>query len=111
MDTLKQKFIYSRPDTEYFSQVIKKEELQLKKITGSRHVWTNNQWRNERIARGIYTPKFWIEQDFKNPETTYFVYELSLPKLLFGENLTELEERHLDAAVAKIVEFCKSIDV
>ena len=111
MDTLKQKFLYSRPTTKYFTQAVKKEELQLGHTTGSRYVWTNNQWRDERNARGTYTPKFWVEEDFKNPAVTYFVYELSLPKLLFGENLTELEERHLDEVVAKIVAFCQSIGV
>jgi hypothetical protein len=83
----------------------------LEHISGSRDVWTNNNWRKDQTARGFYIPKYWIEQDFINPDKTYFLIEFSAPKFLYGENITALKETDLMPLVKKISEFCKKLGV
>jgi len=111
MDTIKLKFKYPKPNNNFFSEQIHKKELGLEHISGSRYVWTNNNWRNEQIARELYIPKYWIEQDFKNADETYFLIELSVPKFLNGENISALKETDLTPLVQKISEFCKGLGV
>lgn len=111
MDTILLKFKYPRPTTHFFSERIEKKELHLPHISGSRYVWTNNSWRKKELLKGFYVPKFWIEEDFINKDITYFCIEVSLPKIIFQENLTALEAKHLEPIVQSIVEFCKKIEV
>ncbi len=111
MDTIKLKFKYQKPNNNFFSEQIHKKDLALEHISGSRYVWTNNNWRNEQTDKGLYIPKYWIEQDFKNPDETYFLIELSAPKFLNGENISALKETDLTPLVKKISEFCKGLGV
>ncbi|MFA5753964.1 MAG: hypothetical protein WC905_01205 [Patescibacteria group bacterium] len=111
MDTIKLKFKYSRPNNNFFSEQIHKKDLALEHISGSRYVWTNNNWRNKQTDKGLYIPKYWIEQDFKNPDETYFLIELSAPKFLNGENISALKETDLTLLVKKISKFCQELGV
>ncbi|MFA5753827.1 MAG: hypothetical protein WC905_00485 [Patescibacteria group bacterium] len=111
MDTIKLKFKYPKPNNSFFSEQIHKKDLALEHISGSRYVWTNNNWRNEQTDKGLYIPKYWIEQDFKNPDETYFLIELSAPKFLNGENISALKETDLTPLVKKISKFCQGLGV
>ena len=111
MDTIKLKFKYSKPDNDFFKEQIHKKELDLKHIAGSRYVWTNNHWRNGELVKGRYIPKYWIEEDFKDPAKTYFLIEFSAPKFLKGENISALIRADLMPLVKKISEFCRSLGV
>lgn len=77
----------------------------------SRSVYTGNTWRKEQQKNGIYVPKYWLEANFVDPSITYFVIELSVPKLLFGTSARELRNEHRDLAVQKIQEFCLAIGI
>ncbi len=111
MDTIKLKFPYTKPNNVFFSQQIHKKELALEHVSGSRYAWTNNTWRDKQTSRGLYIPKFWIEEDFKNSSVTYFLIEFSAPKFLFGENISALKEADLMPLVKKISEFCRELGV
>lgn len=111
MDTVRLKFRYSLPNNVYFQERILAKELDLEYAKGNRYIWTNNHWRKEQIRQGIYTPKYWIEQDFKNPNTTYFIIETSLPKLIRGENLTELANKYLENVYDALHHFFVQIKV
>jgi len=111
MDSIRFKFKYENPNTSFFEERIHQKELQLTYISGGRFAWTNNTWRRERQESGLYTPKYWIEQDFKFPEITYFCLETSLPKLINAENLTALKTNQLDEAVKAISNFCQVVGV
>jgi len=111
MDTVKLKFKYAKPNNSFFSEQIHKKELDLEYVSGSRYIWTNNKWRNEQIAKGLYIPKYWIEEDFINPSITYFLIEFSVPKFLNGENISALKEEDLAPLIKKISEFCKKLGV
>ena len=80
------------PGTIFFKDKIHSKELNLATNSGSRFIYTNITWRKDRIKRGFYTPKYWIEEDYLHKKT-YFVIELSIPKLLFGENKKEPKTR------------------
>ena len=77
----------------------------------SRSVYTSNAWRKEQQKNGIYVPKYWLEADFVDPSITYFVIELSVPKLLFGTSAREPRNEHRELAVQKIQEFCLTIGI
>lgn len=111
MDTIRLKFLWDKPDSQYFSQKIHHKELRLSFISGSRFVWTNNTWRKEQQALGFYMPKYWIEQDFKYPDVTYFYFEASLPKLMRGENITPFINYTADEAAKAISDFCRRINI
>lgn len=111
MDTIRLKFRYLKPDTCFFAEEIRQKELRLAHIPGSRFVWTNNTWRKEQQALGLYVPKYWIEEDFKYPEITYFYFEASLPKLIGEENITALKNNQMDEVVKAISDFCIKIGV
>lgn len=111
IDTLRLKFKYERMDTFYFQEKIHQKELNLFYASGSRYVWTNNTWRKDRQEQGIYTPKYWIEQDFLNPAKTYFCLESSLPKLLYGENHSIIHEHQFNDIVKALCDFTQEIGV
>jgi hypothetical protein len=111
IDTIKLKFIYRKPDNSFFNQQIHSKEIASDYISGSRFVWTNNKWRDEQSAKGLYMPKFWIEEDFVNPAITYFLIEFSAPKFLNGENISALKEADLMPLVKKLSEFCRKLGV
>jgi hypothetical protein len=111
MDSLKIKFLYNKPISNFFCEQIRKKELTLKDPYESKFIWTNNYWRKKQKVKGLYTPKFWIEKDFRYSSTNYFVLEFSAPKLLFGENVTALKESDLMPLVKKISEFCQKLGV
>lgn len=112
MDTVRLKIPRKLPvGSPYFQEKVHMKELQTEHLKGSRFVYTNNTGRKEQIAKGIYTPKYWIEEDFKNPAITYFCLEASIPKMLFGENMTELETNHFTEAVRAIQTFSKTIRI
>lgn len=112
MDTIKLKFRYNIPSSIYFQDKIHIKELKSPfSSKGNRFIYTNQKWRKDRKKRGIYTPKFWIEEDYINPEINYFVTEFSIAKLLFGENLTRLKSNDLEDAVVAIKNFFKEIKV
>jgi len=111
MDTIRLKFSYPKPDSVYFNHAIQQKELRLDFIAGSRFVWTNNVWRKEQQALGLYVPKYWFEQHFKYPEITYFCFEASLPKLLNRENITALKDCQLEEVAKAISDFCKKVGI
>jgi hypothetical protein len=111
MDTIKLKFSRKKPDNNFFNQRIHSKEIASEFISGSRFVWTNNKWRNEQIAKGVYVPKFWIEEDFIHPATTYFLIEFSAPKFLNGENVSALKGSDLMPLVRKLSEFCRKLGI
>ncbi len=111
LDTIRLKFKYERKDTFFFQEKIHQRALNLFYATGNRYIWTNNAWRKERQEQGIYTPKYWIEQDFLNPDKTYFGLETSLPKLLYGENHSIIHEHQLNDIVKALSEFMQEIGV
>jgi len=112
MDTIRLKFPHPLPrNSLFFSERITKKELHLEHIVGSRHVWTNNKWRNEQIKKGLYLPKYWIEEDFLKPENTFFYVETSVAKIIFKENLSAPESKHLQIFVKQIVDFCHQIGI
>jgi len=100
MDTIRLKFIYSKPNNIFFQE----------KIRG-KQIWTNNAWRKEQQEAGIYMPKYWIEEDFINPAKTYFYFEASVPKLLSEENITAIRDDQLDKVAIAISNFCKKVGV
>jgi hypothetical protein len=104
MDTICLKFPYNLPNNnQYFC------EQKVKK--GGCLLWTNNKWRNEQTAKGLYTPKYWIEEDFINKNRQFFIIEFSAPKMLFNNNLTELKNEHLEPLVEAIISFCRQIKI
>ena len=111
MDTIRLKFRHTLPNTDYFNEEIRKQELNLTYVAGSRFAWTNNAWRKERQERGLYTPKYWIEEDYKKPEITHFCFEASLPKLLNSENITPLCDGQLEEVITAIINFLKEIGI
>lgn len=118
MDTIRLKFRYDWNTIAqeyrelYFSEEIPQRKAgKITPTNSSRPVYTNNTWRKEQQKQGIYTPKYWLEMDFVDPHTTYFVIELSLPKLLFGTSVIEIKTEHRDLIIKKIQEFCKSIGI
>jgi hypothetical protein len=113
MDTIRLKTPLNFPaNNPYFSEQVKVRDLGLHTpIRGSRFVYSNQAWREERERQGIYTPKYWIEQDYVNPKITFLIIEFSIPKLVFGENLTELKEEHFPLVVEKLQNFLQEISV
>jgi len=113
MDTVRLKIPYALPQNNTcFSEQVKVRDLGLQTpISGSRFVYSNQTWRKERTNQGIYTPKYWIEQDYVNSSITFLVLEFSVPKLLFGENLTELKNEHFPLIVEKLQSFLEEISL
>ena len=111
IDTIRLKFKYELKNSSYFQEKIRQRELNLFYAKGSRYIWTNNTWRKDRQKQGIYTPKYWIEQDFLNPAKTYFCLEASLPKLLYGENHSIIHEHQLDDIIKSLREFLQTIGI
>lgn len=118
MDTVRLKFTYNlnaiaKANLEqFFCEEIPQRKLKMTNSNkGSKPVLTNNAWRKERRKSGLYTPKYWIERDFTMPQITYFVIELSIPKLIFGTSAIAAKSEHLSLAVQKIKDFCSSIGI
>lgn len=118
MDTVRLKFRYDWNSIAqeyfelYFSEQIPQRKLEkMTPTNSSRSVYTSNAWRKEQQKNGIYVPKYWLEADFVDPSITYFVIELSIPKLLFGTSAREPRNEHRDLAVQKIQEFCLAIGI
>lgn len=118
MDTVRLKFRYDWNSIAqeyfelYFSEQIPQRKLgKMTPTNSSRSVYTSNAWRKEQQKNGIYVPKYWLEADFVDPSITYFVIELSIPKLLFGTSAREPRNEHRDLAVQKIQEFCLAIGI
>lgn len=108
MDTVRLKFSHPKLDSFFFKEQMHSKQL---KLTGSRFVWTNNTWRKEQRALGFYVPKYWIQQDFINPNITHFYFEGSLPKLLQAENVTPLKTNQCEGVAKAISNFCKKVGV
>lgn len=111
MDTIRLKFLYHLPSSDFFSEKVATKELRLAKSSGVRYVWTNTKWRKERTEKGVYTPKYWVQQEFNDGNKTHFVIEFSVPKLIFGENLSEVRQEDFPLVVYAIAAFCKEIGV
>ena len=118
MDTVRLKFRYDWNSIAqeyfelYFSEQIPQRKLEkMTSTNSSRSVYTSNAWRKEQQKNGIYVPKYWLEADFVDPSITYFVIELSVPKLLFGTSAREPRNEHRELAVQKIQEFCLTIGI
>ncbi|MBU1037319.1 hypothetical protein KKF32_04860 [Patescibacteria group bacterium] len=111
IDTIRLKFKWHKPDNFYFKEKIHQKELNLFYFSGNRYIWTNNAWRKQKQDQGFYIPKYWIEQDFKNPDKTYICFEASLPKLLNGHNHSVIYEYQFDEVVKTICTFFNSIGI
>lgn len=118
MDTVRLKFRYDWNSIAqeyfelYFSEQIPQRKLgKMTPTNSSRSAYTGNAWRKAQQKNGIYMPKYWLEADFIDPSITYFVIELSIPKLLFGTSAIEPKNEHLDLVVQKIQEFCLAIGI
>ena len=108
MDTIRLKFRYNPPPNSfYFKERIHSKELDLKNNSGSRFVYTNNKWRKGRKSKHIYTPKYWIEDDFLNPRIKYFVTEFSVGKAINKENLTDIKSNDINRVVRYLKDFFK----
>ncbi len=66
--------------------------------TASFYKYTNNPTNTDR-ASGIYKPRLTI---IKRGKKIYLKIEFSVPKLLFGNNLDEIEESNFEEAVSKL---------
>lgn len=115
MDTIRLKFNinFNNLNNFFFSQKIQHKEIINTPIGkgSSRFIFTNNNWRKEREKNGIYTPKYWIEEDFLNPSTKYLLVEFSAPKLCFGTSLIKLKNNHLPLLIEKIINFFQEIKI
>jgi len=112
MDSLRLKIKYLLSDNNFFfKEKISKKELYLEHITGHRYAWTNNNWRKQEQKRGLYVPKYWIEQDFINPDVFYFCIEFSVGKLLSGENITPVKENEFEQVISTLNQFLQKIEV
>ena len=112
MDTIRLKFRYNPPPNSfYFKERIHSKELDLKNNSGSRFVYTNNKWRKGRKSKHIYTPKYWIEDDFLNPRIKYFVTEFSVGKAINKENLTDIKSNDINRVVRYLKDFFKEIGI
>lgn len=100
IDTIRLKFDYPKLNNYFFQE----------KIRG-KQAWTNNTWRKQQKKIGIYMPKYWFEEDYVNPNKTYFYFEASIPKLIKGENITGLNEAQFVEVVTTISDFCKKVGV
>lgn len=118
MDTIRLRFPYKwdaipqdiRDD--FFCETIPARKLEKMVPTKSSHpVKTNNKWRKQRQKEGIYTPKYWIEWDYADNSKTYFVLEVSLPKLVYGTNAKALKNQDFQLVVSAIQKFCASVGV
>jgi len=69
--------------------------------------YTNNPKKADRES-GIYKPKLTI---IKRGKKIYLKIEFSVPKLLFGNNLDEIEEGDFDEAVSKLRKTIKQMGV
>lgn len=118
MDTIRLRFPYGWDNIPqdirelFFCEVIGARELgKIGETKSSRPVRTNNKWRKERQKEGIYTPKYWIETDFVDSSKTYFVLEVSLPKLIFGTSAKGLKNSDFEPVVKAIQDFCASVGI
>lgn len=100
-DTIKLKFEYLLPQNSFY----------FLRVPGKSRIYTNNHWRKSKQLSGFYMPKYWIERDFRNSTKTYFCFEASLPKLLHGENIKEIEESDFDEVIEAINAFFIEIDI
>ena len=71
--------------------------------------FTNNKWRKSEQKKGRYVPRYGIMPDYKNPDKKWFYMELSIPKLLFGDNITDIHEYDFETLVQAIFDFCQEI--
>lgn len=114
MDTIRIKTLFDLPQNNvFFCQHIKTNEVRDLHVpmNGNRFIFTNLEWRKEMKSSGIYIPKYWIEQDYKNPKITYLVLEFSIPKFIYGSNLYKYEAGDFDLLTGKIIEFLKIIEI
>ncbi len=114
MDTIRAKTLFDLPRNNlFFSQRIKTNEIRdlHVPIHGNRFIYTNTDWRNEMIDNGIYISKYWIEEDYINPNITYLVLEFSIPKFLYGSNLYKYKASDFNLLTGKIIEFLKRIGI
>ena len=75
----------------------------------SRFVYIPKDWRDERIKQGIYTPKIWFQDDFKNPKNKIFFIEVSVPKFIYGHNAIIPKDSDLETFVKKIQDLLSEI--
>ena len=112
MDTVRLKFLYTLPRNNfYFRERIQTKNLNLFEDGGNRFIYTNNDWRKKRQMNNIYTPKYWIEDDYLFEGKQYFVIEFSVGKLINGENITEIKTNDLNRVVLALLEFFKKIEI
>ncbi len=111
MDTVRLKFSHYLPKTSFFKDKVLSKVLALESGAGKRYIFTNNEWRKQRQAQGLYTPKYWIEEDVVIPSNTFFYIECSLPKLHWGQNITEPTDTDLEPIVASLRAFLREIEV
>lgn len=92
MDTFRLKIknnLFLIQDQTYFQEIKSSEFGNGKGFTRDK---TNNAFRSELMAQGLYVPKYKLaEGDFGSPEKS-LVLEFSAPKLLFGNSLREVSE-------------------
>jgi len=98
IDTLKLKFPIQSFNADFFNEKIRGKDG-----------WTNNTWRKERRALGLYVPKFSVELDYIHPSKKYLYLEFSAPKLLNGTNTLAITDCQLDELIKAVVDFCQEI--
>lgn len=104
MDTVKLKIPYHRPSPD--SYFFKAESI---KRGGARY-WTNNHFRKLRQKQGFYVPKYSIEEDYLR-KNIHFCFEASLPKLIYGESLSEIKDSDFPVVINSILSFLKKIRI
>ena len=110
-DTFRLKFRRDLPqNNSFFKEKIHSKELNLEN-NSSRFVYTNNEWRKAQQQLKIYTPKYWIEQDFKYKEITYFVIEFSWPKLIGTDSSKEITPYDLNTGVNLLLKFIRGLGI
>lgn len=72
---------------------------------------TNKEWIRKRTSSGIYTPRYHLETTNFGFKKQILVAELSLPKLLNGHNLIDINETDYPKIVEELIIFFLEIDI
>jgi len=106
MDTIKLQI----PINNSFDSLLRKKYFRETKYTSDgRSVQTNVRWIKEMRKKGAYVPTYGVHENYNDPGKRYLVIEFSAPKLLFGENVTELKDCNFIKIVIKLQSFIKGL--
>ncbi len=113
VDTIRLKIeSFNALDMGYFNEVRKRSATDEMRNITKQITRTNNKFRKHRQDKGLYTPKFQIEENYYGTiMKKTLVLELSLPKFVFGTNLHELTQADWLDTVQKLLFFLKEIKV